>query len=51
MVLPWANLFGAAVVMLARRPEFTSIWCFQTAVLSVILYFFFGTTRTIRPFN
>jgi len=50
-VLAWANLFGLVVVMLVRRLEFTSIWCFYAAVVSVILYFFFRTTRTLRPFD
>jgi hypothetical protein len=51
VVLGWVNLAGLVVVMLVRRLEFTSIWCFYAAVVSVILYFFFRTTRTVRPLN
>jgi hypothetical protein len=40
IALAWANLFGLVVAMLVRRLEFTSIWCFYAAVVSVILYFF-----------
>jgi hypothetical protein len=45
------NVAGLVVVMLVRRLEFTSIWCFYAAVVSVILYFFFRTTRTVRPWD
>lgn len=51
VVLGWANLAGLLVVMVVRRLEFTSIWCFYAAVVSVLLYFFFRTTRTRRPFD
>jgi hypothetical protein len=51
VVLGWANLAGLVVVMLVRRLEFTSIWCFYAAVVSVILYFFFRKTRAVRPVN
>jgi len=51
VVFAWVNLFGLLVVMAVRRLEFTSIWCFYAAVVSVILYFFFRKTRTVRPFD
>ena len=51
VVLGLANLIGLVVVMLVRRLEFTSIWCFYAAVVSVILYFFFRRTRGVRPWE
>ena len=51
VVLGWVNCAGLVVVMLVRRYEFTSIWCAYAAVVSVILYFFFRTTRTVRPLS
>jgi hypothetical protein len=47
----WLDVAGLVTVMLVRRLEFTSIWCFYSAVVSVILYFFFRQTRLVRPFG
>jgi hypothetical protein len=48
-VMGWVNLAGLLVVMLVRRLEFTSLWCFYAAVVSVIIYFFFRQSRLQRP--
>ena len=49
VLLGTANLAGLLVVMAVRRYEFTSIWCAYAAVVSVIIYFFFRRSRTMRP--
>ena len=51
VVLGVVNIIGLVVVMLVRRLEFTSIWCFYAALVSVILYFFFRRTRGVRPWE
>jgi hypothetical protein len=48
VLLGWANLAGLLVVMLVKRYAFTSVWCAYAAVVSVIIYFFFRRSRTIR---
>jgi hypothetical protein len=45
VIFGWLNVIGLLAVMLIRRYEFTSIWCFYAAVVSVILYFFFRKQR------
>jgi hypothetical protein len=49
VLLGWVNFVGLLVVMLVRRYEFTSLWCFYAAVVSVIIYFFFRQSRLDRP--
>ncbi|HEV2620077.1 MAG TPA: DUF6629 family protein, partial [Acidobacteriaceae bacterium] len=49
--LAWANLAGLLVVMLVKRYAFTSVWCAYSAVVSVIIYFFFRRTRMRRLEN
>jgi hypothetical protein len=49
VVLAWLNLVGLLTVMVVRRYEFTSLWCAYAAVVSVIIYFFFRTSRPDRP--
>lgn len=51
VLLGWVNLVGLVIVMLIRRYEFTSLWCFYAAVVSVILYFFFRKERIAQPTN
>jgi hypothetical protein len=51
VVLAWVNLVGLLVVMQIRRYEFTSLWCFYAAVVSVIIYVFFRKSRSDRPSN
>ncbi len=49
VVLAWLNLAGLLIVMAVRRYEFTSLWCFYAALVSVIIYFFFRRSRPVRP--
>jgi hypothetical protein len=49
VVLGGLNLIGLLTVMVVRRYEFTSLWCAYAAVVSVIIYFFFRQSRSVRP--
>jgi Family of unknown function (DUF6629) len=51
VVLAWLNLVGLLIVMVVRRLEFTSLWCAYAAVVSVVIYFFFRSSRPRRPAN
>ncbi len=49
VLLGWLNLVGLVIVILVRKYEFTSIWCAYAAVVSVVIYFFFRSSRANRP--
>jgi hypothetical protein len=49
VVLAWLNFIGLLTVMVVRRYEFTSLWCAYAAVVSVVIYFFFRSSRPDRP--
>ncbi len=51
VVLAALNLSGLLIVMLVRRYEFTSLWCFYAAMVSAMIYLFFRQSRDERPAN
>jgi Family of unknown function (DUF6629) len=49
VLLGWLNLIGLLIVMVVKSYAFISIWCAYAAVVSVVIYFFFRRSTSIRP--
>ena len=49
VLLGAVNLVGLIAVMLLKSYAFTSLWCAYAAVVSVIIFFFFRRSRSLRP--
>ena len=49
VILGWLNMGGLIIVMLVMSYAFTSVWCAYAAVVSVVIYFFFRRSRSVRP--
>ena len=49
VILGWLNMVGLIIVMLIMSYAFTSLWCAYAAVVSIVIYFFFRRSRSVRP--